>query len=266
MSKISVIVTSYNRKMLLTKTINSILNQTYKNFELIVVDNFSDYDFFGLLKSFNDKRINGFQHHNNGIISINRNFGLKKANSKFLAFCDDDDCWVPQKLETQINFIQQNNIHDNRFILYTDCLINEEKKVRNKRKTIKYLSDLITSNPITFSTVFSTNFRNEYQFNEKSTYVAVEDHLLWCNLFLGGFKFFKISEPLTVYRDSIDSKSNKVYGLNHLGAINVLIKIIKKVYFKNPLILFVLLKKIIIEFIKYVTKRLIQSVLRKRFD
>ena len=266
MSRISIIVTSFNRKKLLTKTINSILNQTYENFELIIVDNFSDYDFFGLLESFSDKRINGFQNYNNGIISINRNFGLRKANSKFLAFCDDDDCWMPQKLETQINFIKQNNIYDKRFILYTDCLINKEKKVRDKKKNIKYLSDLIKSNPITFSTVFSTNFKNEYQFNEKSIYIAVEDYLLWFNLFLGGFKFFKISEPLTVYRDSIDSKSNKVYGLNHLRTINVLIEIIKKVYFKKPLILFILLKKIIIEFSKYVSKRLMHSVLRKRFN
>ena len=79
-------------------------------------------------------------------------------------------------------------------------------------------------------------------------------------------EFFKISVPLTVYRDSIESKSKRFYGLNHLRTINVLMKIITKVYFKKPLILFVLLKKIIVEFSKYVAKRGIQVVLRKRFN
>ena len=56
-SLVTVIVTTYNRKELLKETIDSILNQTFKNFELIVVDNFSDYDFLAHIKSFNDDRL-----------------------------------------------------------------------------------------------------------------------------------------------------------------------------------------------------------------
>ena len=74
---VSVIVTTYNRKEMLKETILSILNQTYSNFELIVVDNFSDYDFFNFIKSFEDSRLKPIQHNNNGIIAINRNLGLK---------------------------------------------------------------------------------------------------------------------------------------------------------------------------------------------
>ena len=62
---VTVIVTTYNRKELLKKTINSILNQTYKNFEFIIIDNFSKYDFFSYIKSFNDPRINAYQNNNN---------------------------------------------------------------------------------------------------------------------------------------------------------------------------------------------------------
>lgn len=100
---VSVIVTTFNRKDYLKETVDSILNQTYKNFELIVVDNFSDYDFFSHIKSFNDSRISAYQNKNNGIIAVNRNFGIKKSEGEYIAFCDDDDLWLPQKLEKQIN-------------------------------------------------------------------------------------------------------------------------------------------------------------------
>ena len=99
---VTVVVTTYNRKELLKETIDSILNQTYTNFELIVVDNFSNYDFLKHVKSFEDKRIIAFQNQNNGIIAVNRNFGIKRANGDYIAFCDDDDLWLPNKLETQI--------------------------------------------------------------------------------------------------------------------------------------------------------------------
>jgi len=103
---VSVIVTTYNRKELLKETLDSILNQTYKNFELIVVDNYSDYDYLYHIKSFNDDRIRPFQNANNGIIAVNRNFGIKQAKGEYIAFCDDDDLWLPQKLYTQIFLIE----------------------------------------------------------------------------------------------------------------------------------------------------------------
>ena len=101
--KVNIIITTYNRPELLSKTILSILSQTYFNFELIIIDNFSNYDFFTLIHNFNDLRIKGFQNQNNGIISINRNFGISKCNCKYIAFCDDDDLWEKDKLEIQID-------------------------------------------------------------------------------------------------------------------------------------------------------------------
>ena len=108
MPKVSVIVTNYNRKDILAETIHSILNQTFTDFELIVVDNFSDYDFFEHINSFNDTRIRAFQNQNNGIIAVNRNFGIKKAKGEYIAFCDDDDTWAKNKLEVVIDHIKKN--------------------------------------------------------------------------------------------------------------------------------------------------------------
>ena len=100
---ISVIVTTYNRKEFLLETVKSILNQTVSDFELIVVDNFSDYDFFQEMNILNDDRIRAFQNNNDGIIARNRNFGIKKARGEFIAFCDDDDYWAKDKLIIQLS-------------------------------------------------------------------------------------------------------------------------------------------------------------------
>ena len=75
---VSVVVTTYNRKEMLKITIKSILNQTYDNIELLIIDNYSNYDFFNFISSFNDSRIKAFQNKNNGIIAVNRNYGINK--------------------------------------------------------------------------------------------------------------------------------------------------------------------------------------------
>ena len=104
--KISVVVTTYNRKELLKETIDSIINQTFTDFELIVVDNNSNYNFLSHIKSFNDDRIRPFKNQNNGIIAINRNFGIKQSRGEFIAFCDDDDLWMPNKLQIQLDYLK----------------------------------------------------------------------------------------------------------------------------------------------------------------
>lgn len=83
---VSVILITYNRECFLKETIDSILAQTYRNFELIIIDNFSDYDFNALVNSYHSNKIRAFQNQNNGIIAINRNFGIERARGNYLAF------------------------------------------------------------------------------------------------------------------------------------------------------------------------------------
>ena len=122
MPKVSVILTTYNRPDLVKKTILSILNQTFIDFELIVVDNYSDYNFLGLIEEINDQRIYAFQNKNNGNISINRNFALEIAKGDFIAFCDDDDIWENNKLQVQVDFICKKKLQKEKFVLYSNCL------------------------------------------------------------------------------------------------------------------------------------------------
>ena len=105
---VTVIVTTYNRVRLLTETIGSILNQSFTDFELIVVDNMSGDATEGYVRGLDDPRIRFFKNSNNGIIAVNRNFGIKRARGKYIAFCDDDDLWFRDKLKTQVEFMETN--------------------------------------------------------------------------------------------------------------------------------------------------------------
>ena len=107
---VSVVVTTYNRKEMLKITIKSILNQTYNNIELLIIDNYSNYDFFNFISSFNDSRIKAFQNKNNGIIAVNRNYGINKSIGNYIAFCDDDDYWNKFKLSDQIKFFKNEKV------------------------------------------------------------------------------------------------------------------------------------------------------------
>lgn len=106
--KVSIIITTYNRQELLKETIDSILAQTFSDFELIIIDNYSKFDFLEFINLFKDSRIKAFQNKNNGLIAINRNFGISLASGTYISFCDDDDLWESNKLEQQVQLMDQN--------------------------------------------------------------------------------------------------------------------------------------------------------------
>jgi len=106
---VSVIVTTYNRADLLCETLDSILSQTYENFELIVVDDGSTDNTEEVVKRHSAGRINYIKTENWGGPARPRNIGIEKATGEYIAFCDDDDIWLPKKLEKQINYIVNSN-------------------------------------------------------------------------------------------------------------------------------------------------------------
>jgi len=105
---VSVVVTTYNRAGLLKETLTSILSQTFTAFELIIVDNMSTDGTESYVPSIGDSRIRYFKNQNNGVIAVNRNFGISRARGRYIAFCDDDDLWLPDKLKVQTAFMEAN--------------------------------------------------------------------------------------------------------------------------------------------------------------
>jgi glycosyltransferase involved in cell wall biosynthesis len=119
---VSVIIPTYNRAHLITEAVESVLAQTYQNFELIVVDDGSTDNTGQVLRSFGSK-IQLISQNNLGVAEA-RNIGIKTARGVYIAFLDADDLWLPDKLSSQIGFLDQNpNIE----IVYCDVYLADER-------------------------------------------------------------------------------------------------------------------------------------------
>ena len=253
MPQVSVIVTTYNRKDLLAETINSILTQTFTDFELIVVDNCSNYNFSEHIKSFKDPRILPFQNQNNGIIAVNRNLGIRRAKGEYIAFCDDDDTWFPNKLEQQIKKIKQ---HPNEefILIHSNAILVSEKKrdVITKKKDVKTFNNFISCNHITCSTVILSKSQIVI-FDEDPIIRASEDYFLWIELVSKGYKFYLIDAPLITYRVLPNAASRTRIELSYLRYIYVLSKAIIKLEI-NQINVFQVFKSILLNITKYIIR------------
>ena len=107
MEKVSVIIPTYNRENVIERSIRSVLNQTYTNLEVIVVDDGSKDNTEKIVKSINDDRIIYYKQKNGGASSA-RNTGVKLASANYIAFHDSDDSWRVDKLEKQMKYLTEN--------------------------------------------------------------------------------------------------------------------------------------------------------------
>ena len=102
---VSVIMPAYNSEKYIAESIKSVLNQTYQNWELIIVDDCSTDSTEEVVKSINDGRIKFFKNDVNSGADVTRNRAISVANGRWLAFLDSDDLWKPKKLEKQLEFM-----------------------------------------------------------------------------------------------------------------------------------------------------------------
>lgn len=114
---VSIIMPSYNTADYIAESINSVIAQTYSNWELIIVDDCSTDNTDDVVKSYLcDSRIIFLKNEKNSGAAISRNRALRQAKGKWIAFLDSDDLWHPRKLELQINYMRKNGYH----FSYTD--------------------------------------------------------------------------------------------------------------------------------------------------
>lgn len=106
MPQVSVIIPTYNRAQLLGRAIESVIQQTHEDFQLIIVDDGSTDDTRSVVEGYNDPRIDYIPHETNRGIPESRNTGLDRAEGAYIAFLDSDDEWLPNKLEHQIELLR----------------------------------------------------------------------------------------------------------------------------------------------------------------
>jgi glycosyltransferase involved in cell wall biosynthesis len=105
MPAVSVIIPTFNRAKLLPKAVQSVLNQTFQDFEIVLIDDASTDCTPNVSRSFSDARIRYVRHDTNRGIAAARNTGVANASGRFIAFLDDDDEWLPGKLERQVDIL-----------------------------------------------------------------------------------------------------------------------------------------------------------------
>lgn len=105
---VSIIMPSYNTAPYISSSIQSVINQTYNNWELIIVDDCSTDNTEDVLSEIKDERIRFFKNEKNSGAAVSRNKALREAKGQWVAFLDSDDLWMPDKLEKQIRFMMDN--------------------------------------------------------------------------------------------------------------------------------------------------------------
>ncbi|RLB05643.1 MAG: glycosyltransferase family 2 protein, partial [Deltaproteobacteria bacterium] len=132
--RVSVIIPTYNRRTLLLEAVESVLAQTYSDFELIVVDDGSTDGTEEAIKRYGSRLIYTYQPHQG--VSAARNKGIEIARGELVAFLDSDDLWLPKKLQIQVTFMDQ---HPEVQLCYTDEIwIRRGVRVNPKKKHAKY--------------------------------------------------------------------------------------------------------------------------------
>ncbi len=149
MPKVSIIIPTYNRAKLVTYAIESVLNQTYKNYEIIVVDDGSTDNTRELISKYGDK-VKYFYKTNSGQGSA-RNFGIEKSVGEYIAFLDSDDLWLPERLKMGVVILEANKDVG---LVYS----NSYRLVDGKRMQRTYFDDYRPYNGFVFKQLFYQDF------------------------------------------------------------------------------------------------------------
>lgn len=106
----SIIMPSWNTERFIAESIQSVIDQTYKKWELLIVDDCSTDNTDEIVASFQDDRIRYFKNEKNSGAALTRNRAMREAQGEWIAFLDSDDLWAPKKLERQLKFMKKNNL------------------------------------------------------------------------------------------------------------------------------------------------------------
>lgn len=208
--KVSIITPLFNAERFICETIDSVLAQTYENWELIIVDDLSTDGGYQIVKSYTEKddRIKLLQNEINSGAAITRNNAIKYATGKYIAFLDSDDLWLPNKLEIQISFMKEKDIA---FSFASYYKIDENGEIKGKhlvKKNVGYRDILKTCSIGCLTAVYDAEKLGKvYMYNIRKR----QDFALWLQILKTVDQAYAIPHILAKYRlrDSSISSSKK---------------------------------------------------------
>ena len=244
-NEVTIILPNFNSSDYIKETIKSIINQTFKNWKLIIVDDCSDKKTKAILKKFSkNKKIKIFWLKKNKGAGYCRNYAIKKSKSLYLAFIDSDDLWKKDKLETQLRFMENNNY----FFTYTNYeTFGKKTKFISPAKEYDFKKFVNDTSICTSTMIIKRNIIKNIEFTNSE---ICEDYFFKCKV-LKVCNAYCLDDFLTKYRirnNSLQSSSlknfywiwkiNKKYNKfnfveNFLSLLLISINSLKKYGFKS---------------------------------
>jgi teichuronic acid biosynthesis glycosyltransferase TuaG len=198
---ISIVTPIYNTELYLEDCLNSVLSQTYQNWEMILIDDCSTDSSVSIAEQFSkkDSRFKLLRNSENKGSGITRNSGIDFAKGKYLCFLDSDDRWKPNKLEIQVNFMLD---HDYSFSFGSYEFIDEKNNLIKRPK-------IVTEEPIDYefllkkTEIFTSTVMLDLDKIGKfmmPPHRRKQDYGLWLKILKSGVKAYGIKEPIAQYR------------------------------------------------------------------
>lgn len=215
--KVSIIIPVHNAKNYIDETVNSVLSQTEKDWELILAENGSDDGTAEELErlSLTDERIRVLRLTTKGA-ALARNEGLKASKGRYIAFLDADDLWKPEKLEKEIRFMQETNAA----FAFTGYEFGDENaaptgKIVHVPETLNHKQAMKNTTIFTSTVMFDTNLIDKEKLFMPD--IKSEDTALWWSVLRQGYLAHGLNENLVLYRRPAKSlSSNKIEALRRI--------------------------------------------------
>lgn len=264
---ISIITPIYNGEKYILETIQSVLSQTYENWEMIIVDNKSTDNSMETIKTICDERIRIISlEYNSGGPARPRNIGIENAEGEYIAFLDADDVWLPEKLEKQVSFMQETNAN------FTSCycrLINASGDAVFLSKKSSFYYKLISKKTIcdvikhSFIITSSVLIKKDllFKFSEEKSFRAVEDFDMWLRvLVIDTTKYKYQDERLIQYRLLENSASDRSNVLVQELKANI---VLSNFIFQNPEYVWCYLKRQFMQLFRKTIENTLLTVFKK---
>lgn len=217
---VSIIVPVYNASKFIIDTLSSVINQTYTNWELILVDDLSTDNSVEIINEYKknhpNKSIKLIKLKKKGLAAGARNRGIDEASGRYIAFLDADDIWIENKLEKQLKFMNQNNCA----FSYTGYEF-ADKDLKPLGKVAKVPNRLDYNGALKNTIIWTTTVMFDMtKISKKLIYmpnVKSEDTATWWKILKKGYIAYGLNEVLAYYRRSEDTlSSNKIEAIKRI--------------------------------------------------
>ena len=221
-SLISVIIPTFNRKAAVIRAIKSVLNQTYKNIEVLVIDDASTDGTEEVIKNISDIRVKYFKLEKNTKGTMPRNFGIEKSAGEYIAFLDSDDEWLPSKLELQLGYMKSHETPNDSVLCFTNAsiLINKKKTVEVKNEECFFEDDIVNyifeKNSFVQTSTFMIRADIAKQVQFDPTLTKHQDYDFCIRLQNNGVKFLLFDKNLTLYYSDINSNQISSFSVEKI--------------------------------------------------